>query len=420
MSTAARGLKRRMESVSEDVEMQAVDDELNPSPSEAVAPPPAKKRAVDNLNAVERSAPPAAPTSNKPPSKVLTTDQGKQGAVAGKPDTDAAFLKAIASTKRGKKTEDAFDREFNNLKISKPGLVDNPDPEEEWAVLAEFGDDSGLRGNFMTVVEMELYRKDDDAALQRTINHFWDGKPNFKKFKKARMIFCLSSRKLTDSLVYFRNSMGWRGQKLISLLVTKMTMAWALVCLTLNPFHALDLIWAPSAYWNGKNTQRTQTQIPLVDSQNDESQFNSQPPPRTKSKSRPPPDSNDEELPVPVLKTRKPPSRARSAAPSKKATTTTKNKTSAKAAALFIQSDDDVEELHEFTPPPSQVVDQTFDAEETLQSSAEVKPQAPPGRRSTRTAKAKTSANAKKTLVVEDDSDDDAVFQGFRAKKGGR
>ena len=193
-STAPRGLKRRMESVTEDVEMQAVDDELNPSPAEAVGPPPAKKRAMDTLNAVERSAATAAPTSNKPPSKVLTTmDKGKQGAVAGKPDTDAAFLKAIASTKRGKKTEDAFDREFNNLKISKPGLVDNPDPEEEWAVLAEFGDDSGLRGNFMTVVEMDLYRKDDDAAHQKTINHSWDGKQNFKKFKKVRIIFCLSA-----------------------------------------------------------------------------------------------------------------------------------------------------------------------------------------------------------------------------------
>ena len=200
-----------------------------------------------------------------------------------------------------------------------------------------------------------------------------------------------------------------------SLLVTRMTMAWAPVCLKFAPFHALDLNRAFSAYWSGKNTQRTQTQVPLVDSQNDESQFNSQPPLRTKSKSRPPSDSNDEELPAPVLKTRKPPSR--SAAPSKKATATTKNKTSGKAAALFIQSDDDAEEPHEFTPPPpSQVVD--FDAEETLQSSAEVKP--PPGRRSTRTAKAKTPAKAKKTLVVEDDFDDDAVFQGFGAKKGGR
>lgn len=201
LSTATRGLKRKMESVTEDVEMQAVDDELNPSPSEAGEPPPAKKRAVDNLNAVERSAPgaAAAPTSNKPPSKVLTTDKTKEGAVAGKPDTDAAFLKAIASTKRGKKTEDEFDREFNNLKISKPGLVDNPEPEDEWAVLAEFGDDSGLRGNFMTIVEMDLYRKDDDATHQRTVNHSWGGQPNFKKFKQARVIFCLSARKLTDS-----------------------------------------------------------------------------------------------------------------------------------------------------------------------------------------------------------------------------
>ena len=193
-------------------------------------------------------------------------------------------------------------------------------------------------------------------------------------------------------------------------------MAWVLVCSISTLSHELDLIWAPSAYWNGKNTQRTQSQIPLVDSQNDESQFSSQPEPRTKSKSRPPPDSNDEELPAPVLKARKPPSRARSAAPSKKATTGAKNKTAAKAAALFIQSDDE-EEPHEFTPP-SRMVDHTSDVEETLRSSVEVKPQAPSGRQSTRTAK--TPAKAKKILVVEDDSDDDAVFQGFRAKKGGR
>lgn len=197
---AMRGLKRRMESVDEDMEMQTVDDELNPSPSEAVGPPPAKKRAVDSLNAVEKSAnvnanananvapPSAAPISNnKPPSKTLTASKERPGAPAGKPDTDAAFLKAIASTKRGKKTEDAFDREFNNLRISKPELVDNPDPEQEWAVLAEFGDDSGLRGNFMTVVVMDLYRKDDDPARQRAVHPTtWDGKPNFKKFKKAR------------------------------------------------------------------------------------------------------------------------------------------------------------------------------------------------------------------------------------------
>ena len=209
--------------------------------------------------------------------------------------------------------------------------------------------------------------------------------------------------------------MGWRGQRLTSLLVTKTTMAWAPVCLTLTQFRALDLTWPPSAYWNGKNTQRTQ--IPLVDSQIDESQFNSQPPldRRTKSKSRPPPEFNDEELPAPVMKTRKLPSRAPSAAPSKKAPTT-KNNTSAKTAALFIQSDDDDDKPHEFTPPPSKVVDHTSDAEETLQSNVGVKPA--PGRRSTRTAK--TSAKAKKTLVVEDESDDDAVFRGFRGKNGGR
>ena len=109
--------------------------------------------------------------------------KGGSGAAAGKPDTDNEFLKAIASTKRGKKTEDVFDREFNKLKISKPE-VEKRDPEEEWAVLAEFGDDSGLRGNFMTVVEMDVFRRDGRGQAREPLRE-WDGKPNYKKFKKV-------------------------------------------------------------------------------------------------------------------------------------------------------------------------------------------------------------------------------------------
>ena len=48
-------------------------------------------------------------------------------------DTDAAFLQALASTKRGKRREDDFDREFNNLRISKPeiGQDAGDDADEE-------------------------------------------------------------------------------------------------------------------------------------------------------------------------------------------------------------------------------------------------------------------------------------------------
>lgn len=150
----------------------------------ASSKPAAKKMAVENVNAVEKATVGRAPS--KPPSTVKSLKQTKTGAPAGRPDTDAAFLKAIASTKRGKKTEDAFDREFNNLKISKPDL-EHEEQEKEWNVLADFGDDSGIRGNFMVVMEMEIFRKDDGsrARSSHAVNTDWEGKPNFKKFKKV-------------------------------------------------------------------------------------------------------------------------------------------------------------------------------------------------------------------------------------------
>ena len=112
----------------------------------------------------------------------------KAGSVPGKPDRDEAFLKAVASTKRGKKHEDDFDREFNELRISKPDLK-HEKVKEDWSVLDEFGDDSGLRGNFMLVVEMEVFRKDNakrDVMRMMGTRADWEGRPNFKKFKKVR------------------------------------------------------------------------------------------------------------------------------------------------------------------------------------------------------------------------------------------
>jgi hypothetical protein len=113
--------------------------------------------------------------ASKPPSSAIPAKKDKQGAAFGKPDTDAAFLKAIASTKRGKKAEDKFDREFNNIE-------EQQEPEEGWA--ADFGNDTGLRGNFMVVVELDVYKKDKDLQNIST-NHAWAGKPNFRKFKKV-------------------------------------------------------------------------------------------------------------------------------------------------------------------------------------------------------------------------------------------
>jgi hypothetical protein len=140
-----------------------------------------KKRAVEDVNAVQ----PSTRSGSKPPPAAVVGKPGlkthKTGAAPGKPDTDAAFLKALASTKRGKKAEDQFDRQFNQLKISKPGLDKE---EEEWAVLEDFGDDRNVRGNFMVVVEMEVFRK-EGGRPGGEVSVDWGQRPNFKKFKKV-------------------------------------------------------------------------------------------------------------------------------------------------------------------------------------------------------------------------------------------
>ncbi|KAF8648879.1 hypothetical protein AX16_006154 [Volvariella volvacea WC 439] len=92
---------------------------------------------------------------------------------------DTLFLKATSSKKRGKKEEDNFDREFNDLKLVKPELQHSR-PEDNWNVPANFEDDS-IRGNFMVIVDIEvLPRTQKRGSLDST----WDGRPNFKKFKK--------------------------------------------------------------------------------------------------------------------------------------------------------------------------------------------------------------------------------------------
>jgi hypothetical protein len=143
----------------------------------------AKKQAVENVNAIQ----PTATRLSKPPSKPsgpTVTKLQKGGAAPGKPDTDAAFLKALASTKKGKKTEDQFDLQFNQLKISKPDL-ENEEREKEWALLETFGDEKNVRGNFMVVVEMDVFTRVTSNSRGQLAAE-WQSRPNFKKFKKVR------------------------------------------------------------------------------------------------------------------------------------------------------------------------------------------------------------------------------------------
>jgi hypothetical protein len=165
---------------------KAVQDE----DANAGAPPrpAAKKKTVDSVSGVGASQSVAssgkASTSLKPPSLSISQQAPKLGAVPGQPDTDIAFLKALSSAKRGKKATDNTDREFNELKISKPDI--QREMRDEWNLLAEFGPDNNIRGNFMIIVEMDSSRGEVRTnAKLRGANPDWDLRPNFKKFKKV-------------------------------------------------------------------------------------------------------------------------------------------------------------------------------------------------------------------------------------------
>ncbi|KAF9651006.1 hypothetical protein BDM02DRAFT_3267528 [Thelephora ganbajun] len=107
------------------------------------------------------------------------------GANFGKPDMDKRFLTALASMKKGKKNEDSFDREFNDLRISKPD-IEREVQEQGWDLLDGLDDEHNVRGNFMLVVELDVYKKDGSAGrgTLRAGRIDWEGKPDFKKFRR--------------------------------------------------------------------------------------------------------------------------------------------------------------------------------------------------------------------------------------------
>jgi hypothetical protein len=206
-----RGTKRsRPAGDGGDVEMPDVVADADVAADSADGTHRAKRRAVD-VNATQQQPatafryPSSATTtaaSNTQPSK----PEGRKKPPSSSPklDTDENFLRAVNSTKRGKKLEDDFDREFNLLRITKPKNKNknNVDDDDDvaianttvaaaapWDEIDDFGD-VGIRGNFMVLVEMDVERgssakpilfarTNDDAHPE------WIGKPNFKKFKSV-------------------------------------------------------------------------------------------------------------------------------------------------------------------------------------------------------------------------------------------
>jgi hypothetical protein len=145
-------------------------------------PPPVEE---GQMPATQIRAKSKAPLSRQLSEQPWTTAKSKKAVDSGKHvvDKDEAFLTAVASKKRGKKTEDEFDREFNKLRISKPDLQRE---EQPWTDMGDF-DLPNIRGNFMVIEDLEVYKYSDryrKAVANDTRDSANTNVPNFKKFKK--------------------------------------------------------------------------------------------------------------------------------------------------------------------------------------------------------------------------------------------
>ncbi|RDB24208.1 Nibrin [Hypsizygus marmoreus] len=371
----SRGIKRSRQDDQEDVEMEEVESVTVGTGS---GPSQPKKRAVEHVNAVETvgsmtiKPPSTIRAGSKPPSTIKPIKSSKGGAQPGNPDQDTAFLKAIASTKRGKKTEDEFDRDFNKLRISKPDLA-HEEPEKEWELLGDFGDDTNVRGNFMVVVEMPVYNRRATREKKGDPVADWQGKPNFKKFKKKDG----ATRSARVELVVSEENDYGMG----------------------------------AAYWKGGNSQR-QSQGDFASTQHAvqvKSEAQTQKFAKAKSQAAVVNDSDSDESEIVPRKGRaKPASSAGSAVPTKRTSRSTKS--SAKSQPLFVDSDEensDVRMQNDDIPEDS-------DEEQTLRSTA---PTNTRSRGTQRTTRAPTRAKKAAPILVDDDSDDGAVFKGFKAKQ---
>lgn len=164
----------------------------------------------------------------------------------------------------------------------------------------------------------------------------------------------------------------------------------------------------PSAHRRGdklQNQLRSQNLLDDVDQTN--LQTLTQPKGRKKVAPRPLSESDDDNAVPPMRASReKPPSRLGSVQPQKERAVTKKK-------PLFLDSDDEANHNGD----KSMDIDRTgdgFDEEQTLQSSYETSQTV--GRRSMRETKSRKPA----PIIVDDDSDDDAVFKGFKGQKRGR
>ena len=129
-----------------------------------------------------------------------------------------------------------------------------------------------------------------------------------------------------------------------------------------------------------------------------ESQIQTQPKGGKKAASKPLSESDD------VRARNKPPSRFGSVVRQEKTTAVRAEKVT-RENALFLDSDEENHEVNTID------IDEGVDEEQTLQSSFETRQTV--GRRSMRETKCRKPA----AIIADDDSDDDAVFKGFKGRR---
>jgi len=148
--------------------------------------PPSKKRTLKrsvpaNLEVVaeDEEPPPTNPSVSSKPSK-----KAPKVKASTQLDKDESFLVALASMKKGKKKEEQTDRDFNDLKISKP-IINNDDAEIDMLAWELLPKDMNIRGNFMVCVENVTIREGTQSKRRKDGNPEWVGRPDFKKFRKV-------------------------------------------------------------------------------------------------------------------------------------------------------------------------------------------------------------------------------------------
>ena len=201
-----------------DVDVAIEDEDTRPRTRESsrapsVGPPPSKRRPPQmqyarSLTAVpevsesqvapssSRGAQPQKPQAFASTSQAKLSEKKKKNAAAAtqaQPDRDENFLKALASTKKGKKKEDQYDRDFNELRVAKPTqahLKAAVGVEEDLEVWNAIEKDMDIRGNFMVVmqeIEPRVPREPEEVGPSHPGRPEWVGRPDFKKFKRVSL-----------------------------------------------------------------------------------------------------------------------------------------------------------------------------------------------------------------------------------------